>query len=377
MRTIFYLLFMIVVGAMIGGVTNALAIKMLFRPYHPIYVFGKRLPFTPGLIPKRREELAVQLGKMVVEHLLTPEGIRRKLMTREWVNGAVKWARQFVETWLSRRQTVRELLERVGIEKPKELVREKAVQWLDKAYEQWMEQMRPKVIRDVFPDEMQMKMKARIGDLANYIADRALDYFQSEEGKQRIAKMIDEFFSGRGMFGNMLQMFLGNVNLVDKVQPEIIKFLRHSGTRELLTKLLLNEWNKLTCYPFAAVEELIGKERIRQSLHRLVINAVEHNDFFEKSIADLIAPYRGQLMDEWILRAVEASGQWISGQVETIVERLQLADIVRSEVESFSVERLEEMILWISRREFKMITYLGALLGGIVGFFQGIIGLWL
>jgi uncharacterized membrane protein YheB (UPF0754 family) len=377
MGTIFYLLFMIAVGAMIGGVTNSLAIKMLFRPYHPVYMFGKRLPFTPGLIPKRREELAEQLGKMVVEHLLTPEGIRRKLMAREWMDGAVKWARHLVEMWLSRRQTVQELLVRVGIEQPKELVCAKAVQWLDKTYEQWMEQMRPKAIRDVFPDEVQMKMEERIGELANYIAGRALDYFQSEEGKQRIAKMIDEFFSGRGMFGNMLQMFLGNVNLVDKVQPEIIKFLRHSGTRELLAKLLLNEWNKLTCYPFAAVEELIGKERIRQFLHRFVINAVERNDVFEKSIADLIAPYRGQLMDEWIPRALEAGRQWISDQVETIVERLQLADIVRSEVETFSVERLEEMILSISRREFKMITYLGALLGGIIGAIQGIIGLWL
>ena len=49
--------------------------KMLFRPHRPIY-FGKfQVPFTPGLIPKRRDELAVQLGKMVVEHLLTPEGI--------------------------------------------------------------------------------------------------------------------------------------------------------------------------------------------------------------------------------------------------------------------------------------------------------------
>jgi len=49
---------------------------------------------------------------------------------------------------------------------------------------------------------------------------------------------------------------------------------------------------------------------------------------------------------------------------------------VRTEVETFSVERLEEMILSISRREFKMITYLGALLGGIIGIFQALAGLW-
>ncbi len=80
METFVYLLFMVAVGALIGGVTNFIAIVMLFRPYEPMYVFGKRLPFTPGLIPKRRRELAEQLGKTVVEHLVTPEGLRRKLM---------------------------------------------------------------------------------------------------------------------------------------------------------------------------------------------------------------------------------------------------------------------------------------------------------
>lgn len=69
-------LFMIVIGAAIGAVTNHLAIQMLFRPYRPYYLFGKRVPFTPGLIPKRRDELAKQMGLMVTNHLLTPEGIK-------------------------------------------------------------------------------------------------------------------------------------------------------------------------------------------------------------------------------------------------------------------------------------------------------------
>lgn len=36
------ILFMVVVGAVIGGFTNLLAIQMLFRPYKPIYIFGKQ-----------------------------------------------------------------------------------------------------------------------------------------------------------------------------------------------------------------------------------------------------------------------------------------------------------------------------------------------
>ena len=55
---------------------------MLFRPHRPIYIGKFQVPFTPGLIPKRRDELAVQLGKMVVEHLLTPNW--KKLTNEEF-----------------------------------------------------------------------------------------------------------------------------------------------------------------------------------------------------------------------------------------------------------------------------------------------------
>ena len=39
-------------GAVIGYCTNWLAVKMLFKPLEPIKVFGRTLPFTPGVIPK-------------------------------------------------------------------------------------------------------------------------------------------------------------------------------------------------------------------------------------------------------------------------------------------------------------------------------------
>lgn len=112
-------------------------------------------------------------------------------------------------------------------------------------------------------------------------------------------------------------------------------------------------------------------------MHELVAKAVETNDLFDKKVADVLAPYRAQVIDEWIPKAVAKGMQWVSDQVEIFIDRLQIADIVRTEVETFSVERLEEMILSISRREFKMITYLGALLGGLIGIFQAVVGLWM
>ena len=67
------------VGAFIGYLTNKVAIKMLFRPLNPWRIFGLRLPLTPGVIPAKRGELAVNIGEMVGEHLLTSREIGQAL----------------------------------------------------------------------------------------------------------------------------------------------------------------------------------------------------------------------------------------------------------------------------------------------------------
>ena len=64
MEAFLTILFMIIVGAIIGGVTNSLAIKMLFRPYNPIYIRNWRLPFTPGLIPKTAKGFSRSIRKI-------------------------------------------------------------------------------------------------------------------------------------------------------------------------------------------------------------------------------------------------------------------------------------------------------------------------
>jgi len=73
----------ILLPPLLGGVialsTNWLAIKMLFRPLTEKRIFGIRVPFTPGLIPKERGRLARKLGEAISKHLLTPDILAHKL----------------------------------------------------------------------------------------------------------------------------------------------------------------------------------------------------------------------------------------------------------------------------------------------------------
>ncbi|MCD6188543.1 MAG: DUF445 family protein, partial [Desulfuromusa sp.] len=64
-------------GGVIGYVTNYIAIRMLFRPLRAWRILGIRVPLTPGIIPGKRGELAVRMGEMVGEHLLTADDVGR------------------------------------------------------------------------------------------------------------------------------------------------------------------------------------------------------------------------------------------------------------------------------------------------------------
>lgn len=71
------------VGAVIGYITNWLAIKMLFKPHNEKRIFGVKIPFTPGLIPKEKKRIAKTIGETVGEHILTNEIITKSLNNEE------------------------------------------------------------------------------------------------------------------------------------------------------------------------------------------------------------------------------------------------------------------------------------------------------
>ncbi|MBQ6622069.1 MAG: DUF445 family protein [Mogibacterium sp.] len=71
------------IGMIIGYCTNYLAVKMLFRPRTEKYLFGRRLPMTPGAIPRGKTRLAKAAGEVVATYLVTEEEIGERLLAEE------------------------------------------------------------------------------------------------------------------------------------------------------------------------------------------------------------------------------------------------------------------------------------------------------
>lgn len=366
MELLFKILFLVVIGAIIGGVTNSLAIKMLFRPYRPVYIGRWKLPFTPGLIPKRRADLAEQLGKTVMEHLLTPESIQRKLHDTEFQHEVIEWAQKEARKLLESDQTLAAMLEReFDVTGLKEQVDEK----IDTAVRSVFENMYGRTLEDVFPARLLARIDEKISVFADHIADASANYVQSPEGRVRLQAFIDQFFSGRGRFAGMLQMFLGNSGMGDKIQAELVKLLRQPMFRTTVAQLLENEWGKLKK---RHIDELpIGA--VAEEVSAFVKRQVPTERWLETPLSESMAPYRDKVIEKWVPRLVDWAGKTLSARIGDLLQYLHLEEVVKAQVETFAVERLEELVLSISRREFKMITYLGALLGGVIGLVQGIV----
>ena len=85
-----------IVGGVIGYITNSIAIKMLFRPLKPVYLFGMKLPFTPGMIPREQERIAKTIGEVVGKELIDETTLKSHLLSQEMV---VKLEKVF-DDWL-------------------------------------------------------------------------------------------------------------------------------------------------------------------------------------------------------------------------------------------------------------------------------------
>ncbi|EGC92843.1 DUF445 family protein [Turicibacter sanguinis] len=82
MNHFFTVLLLTVVGALIGWITNIFAIKLLFRPIKPIKIPLTRFTIV-GLIPKRKKEIAKNIGEVVANELISIRELMDEAVTEE------------------------------------------------------------------------------------------------------------------------------------------------------------------------------------------------------------------------------------------------------------------------------------------------------
>ncbi|HBH3218144.1 DUF445 domain-containing protein, partial [Clostridioides difficile] len=96
MDNLIRILILAVIGGFIGYVTNVVAIRLIFRPIEPIKIPILNIEIV-GLIPKRRAEIAANVGEIIQEEFLSMDEILANIITDEDKEEVVRYIKARVK----------------------------------------------------------------------------------------------------------------------------------------------------------------------------------------------------------------------------------------------------------------------------------------
>lgn len=375
MTSVITIIGMMIIGAIIGGFTNFIAIKMLFHPYNEVKIFGYKLPFTPGLIPKRRNELSEKVGEMVTKHLLTPEVFKEKLVnpnTKEILEETVKT--QF-NTLKEKKYTLQHLFNRMDYpleEKLAQTVSETVIQKVDKFYEKNQQSE----IKTLLPEDIYEQITMQIDKVTPQIIDKVDEYLSSEKADHDIHTMVKEFFEQKGKLIGMIQMFMTTEEIVFKVKRELKKVIKQEKIENMINTQIHLQYDTWMSKPLNEVVSDDKKDDFKNYLSKTILDTANLNYYLNKPLHELVPSLFEYMEGSGAQKFIDYVIQKVGDNITLILERMKLAELIKNQIDRFELSYLEKLVIEISNKELKLITLLGFVLGGIIGLFQGIIAIF-
>ncbi|GIP56990.1 DUF445 family protein [Paenibacillus sp. FSL W8-0186] len=380
-----YIVVSVAIAAFVGGVTNHFAIKMLFHPRSPVMIGKWRVPFTPGLIPKRREDIAESLGNVVSDYLVTAEGLQDMVMRPEFRLQAEEKMGQLLNRWVSSSLTVKEAALRIWSEEEWEAVKGRSASALTAilqygfrhAWHKYGWEQKP--LKSLVPGWSEDNRQVWSEAAADVILDAVAEELLSSQGQRLLAKMAAGLADNAGGFlGTMAAIFLDEEKLVQKLTPTLVRALQGEEARAKVASAIRARMEIYGEKPVGEVlRSLAGSEPeawIGEKLDELPLEAWMAKAEGVK-LASLLEPWYGQAAAA-VPSLANRMLRLIARVIPPAMKAVRLPQLVKEQVQKFPVERLEEVILSVSGKEFRAITWLGVLLGGMIGLIQSLLLLW-
>ena len=375
MQAVLVVIFMIVIGAIIGGVTNVIAIRMLFHPYKAHYIFNMRIPFTPGLIPKRRDEIATKIGQVIEEHLITETLIHNKLnetKTKETINELVK---EQIAKLKSDQATIRYFAEKFDV-KIDYLVNEKLEATISQKLLAFYNEHRNEEVSKLLPKETKRMIDKKVEPLGDLLCERARVYLSSDKGARDIYDMLDTFFNEKGKIVGLLQMFMTKESIADRIQHELIRLTNHPKAKRIVNQVIDNEYETLKRQPLKKIIDEAQFSKLSDSVTLLITSYLNLNEKIDKPLNQLsprLMQYLETTLSDKVTQLIISQA---SKHLSTIMQKINLRKLVEDQINTFDLDYIEKLIIEIANKELKLITLLGFILGGMIGLFQGLIAIF-
>ena len=308
------------VGGVIGYITNDIAIRMLFRPHTAKYVFGVKIPFTPGIIPKEKGRIAEAIGGAISQNLINQEVLERYLLSNEMTLKIRQSVEEFLNIQKSNQESVAEYLRHYLTEEELQgIVASANSNLTNQVHTQLSDSEVGKNVAHVVVENVVEKIKAM--DPTEILSGLA-----GGIGGLKVAAATMFGGSILGKFFSLLREPAENL-----LANNINGMLQKNGA-EIVSNMIGNEVQTFMDTPMAKL--LKGKdEQIAQA-----VNTVES-----------------------VYRTI------ISEHLPRILKSIDISKIVRERINEMDVNETETLIFQVMNKELKAIVWLGALLGMIMG----------
>ncbi len=479
------------IGAVIGYITNWLAIKMLFRPREAKYIFGMKLPFTPGLIPKEKSRIANKVGETVGTHLLNSDRLSKALkddkikskfnevakekinqvinsnstleeslkntlgenyyaLKRNMINNIAKTILESIQEeefknklkfyivdsikerlnknpekiidFINSNKFREVIINTLEEEKTRDIIGKallKEVKTLEKE-DLTIEEVIPENIKPYIEEYVKSQKDTLVDIIKNLLRDDEVSYKIKSAINDNIPSIVSMFLSGDVIYGKL-------VSLVDKslseeenkeyicdaalafvhesMKKKVSDVINNVGEEKLevisdalgdkISKKLNTEENidsiisKLNCKisSFNSYEEIIKvlfndyENILIDNIDSMISQIVNNNQlsgeiskiiekvfdkFLQNSLNDIC--YNKQNLENSIMSILDnLYNDFVENKSAKVLEIVDISSIVEEQINAFEVDYAEEIIIGIANKELKAITWLGALLGGILG----------
>ena len=297
-------------GGIIGYITNDIAIRMLFRPHKAKYLFGFKIPFTPGIIPKEKGRIASAIGGAISENIMSKDVLEKNLLSDEMITKIRLSIDSFFETQKNSQETVREFLAHYLTAND-----------IDR-------------LICVLKEGLTNQVSTKLGDsnLGEQISDVVIEHVSS---KLRIDGLdID--------IPQMLKSLIGS-SVWGQVANLIETPAKHYLAQNINQMLSVNG------------PEIVGN---------LVDNGVD--DISRLSMQQLLQGKELQVA-QVTNTCIGSYKTIISEHLPRILEAINIPVIIESRINEMDMNETEKLIFQVMDKELKAIVWLGALLGTVMG----------
>jgi len=415
------------IGAFIGYFTNYVAIKMLFYPKKPYYIAGLRIPFTPGLIPKKREELIDKISSVVAEKVINKQELIKYIYSKKNREFLYNYTNTILENLLNMKLSKLSIpyrkLENIIYEQLKntleQFIKEKLsnfnVDFNYITYNAFLLIDKNKKVKEFLSNEQKISIYQHLESLSlhaltnlkdslddpaikelikNKITESLNDYIDESNiltasFVSMIAPLIEENEKITEIVIDKLKKILMDKNVKIKVSNSIKSAFERNIMDLSLEEFLIKYTNRgvedLRVSLAERLKDIFNKLNLREKIANEIVNSVDKKKLARRATAylrltlskitfkDVLRFLKPELEDKMARYIVNNLLIIIRQQSEKIFD-FDIAENARKKLKSLDIGQVEDIILNISKEQFKYINIFGGILGFLIGIIEVIMG---